>query len=228
MLRQLKWVEPWTPYPAQHRCVVEGTPEEQSHTRQRRKLLPAIKCGIDKAGGLVNSDLSVGLCWTARGSCKCCKHLLAGLTLLSWMNLVGRLLWYPMESTMNVCVSCALESTVLGLLCNYHHMDWNKIVYGVLFRVRVILFGQSWVDLGRHQQEQYELQFLVDPEMVELEEVSGSHACFNEELRVWIQGKLPFVACDIAKVGRHVQDWMTKHVRVNSSEDEGARLWVTL
>ena len=69
--------------------------------------------------------------WTSnptkhRGSCMCCKHLLGGLTFLLWTNLVDHLLWYPMESTMNVCLSCALESTSLGLLCNCHQMDWNE------------------------------------------------------------------------------------------------------
>ena len=64
-------------------------------------------------------------CWTSRGSCKWCKHLVEGLTLLPWMNLVGCLLKCPLGSTMNVHVSCALEPIGLGILCNCYQMDWK-------------------------------------------------------------------------------------------------------
>jgi len=31
------------------------------------------------------------------------------------------------------------------------------------------------------------------------------------------------VACEFAKVGKHVQDWWTKHMKLKANEDEGAK-----
>jgi len=63
------------------------------------------------------------ICWTAKGSCMCCKHLLDRLTLLLWMKNVGCLLRCPLGMHNEcACLPC-LEIYRLDLLCNCLQID---------------------------------------------------------------------------------------------------------
>jgi hypothetical protein len=141
-----------------------GTPEEQSHpkrTKERRSDNNQVWFCMANSS-LVDDDHAAALMlentlfWLAN------KHVLDWLTLLLWLNLVGRLLRCHMESTMNVqCVCCPLSSTGLDFLCHCHQMDltaqFAMIAADVLFRGKgvTLLDSHRWILAGRRHKEHH-------------------------------------------------------------------------